>query len=255
MMVAMGRSHDAPWRDFDEITAALARTLPVFEAIEDIAPPAGFRMAGQKVPRQPHRYSGRTAMHANVDVHEPMPPADPDSPLSFSMEGYEGQPPSSLVPRFWAPGWNSMQAVTRFQEEVSGPLRGGDPGRRLIEPRPDAAVRYFSDLPRAFPPRPDQWLLVPLYHIFGSEELSVLSPGIAQLAPAPYLALSPSEAARAGIGDGEHVLLDVEGFQQVLSARLMPSLPQGVAGLPVGLAGMAYIVLPCWAKLSKAMAR
>ena len=70
----LGRSEDAPWRDFDDITAALAQTSPVFEAVKDIAPPAGFRIAGQKVPRQPHRYSGRTAMHANVNVHEPMPP-------------------------------------------------------------------------------------------------------------------------------------------------------------------------------------
>ena len=50
------------------------------------------------------------------------------------MEGYQGQPPAPLIPRFWAPGWNSVQALNKFQEEVGGPLRGGDPGRRLIEP-------------------------------------------------------------------------------------------------------------------------
>ena len=51
------------------------------------------------------------------------------------MEGYYGEhTPPPLIPRFWAPGWNSVQALTRFQEEVNGPLRGGDPGRRLIEP-------------------------------------------------------------------------------------------------------------------------
>ena len=31
--------------------------------------------------------------------------------------------------RLWAPGWNSVQAITKFQEEIGGPLRGGDPGR------------------------------------------------------------------------------------------------------------------------------
>ena len=50
-----------------------------------------------KIPRQPHRYSGRTAINANINVNEPMPPQDKDSPLAFSMEGYEGQPPSSLL--------------------------------------------------------------------------------------------------------------------------------------------------------------
>ena len=47
-------------------------------------------MAGAKIPREPHRYSGRTAMLANISVHEPKPPDDPDSPLSFSMEGTPG---------------------------------------------------------------------------------------------------------------------------------------------------------------------
>ena len=254
MMVAVGRQAEASWRSFDEITAALAEALPIFAAVKDIAPPEGFRMAGQRVPRQPHRYSGRTAMHANLDVHEPMPLADPDSPLSFSMEGSQRQPPPPLVPRFWAPGWNSMQAITRFQEEVNGPLRGGDSGRRLIEPQPDAAIRYFSDLPAEFEPRPDEWLLVPVDHIFGSEELSALSPGIAQLTPAPYLALSASDAAGANIQEGEKVVLAMDGLHQALPVRFLPSLPRGVAGLPVGLPGMMHVTLPGWAKLSKVTA-
>lgn len=254
ILVASGRAEEVPWRNFDDVTAALAQTLPVFAAVPEIAPPAGFRLAGQKVPRQPHRYSGRTAMQANLSVHETRTPADPDSPLTFSMEGYAGQPPAPLVPRFWAPGWNSIQAVTRFQEEVNGPLRGGSSGRRLIEPRPDAAVQNFSEVPPAFEPRPDQWLLVPLYHIFGSEELSVLSPGIAQLMLTPYLGLSPSDAARAGIPEGDSVLLEVDGQRQPLPVRLMPSLPEGVAGLPVGLPSRAYVALPQWARLTKGAA-
>jgi len=44
------------------------------------------------------------------------------------MEGYPAQPPSSLTPFFWAPGWNSIQSVNKFQSEINGPLRGGDPG-------------------------------------------------------------------------------------------------------------------------------
>ncbi len=93
-------------------------------------------MDGQKIPREPHRYSGRTAMHANVSIHEPEQPHDPDTALAFSMEGYPGHPPPPLIPRFWAPGWNSIQALNKFQDEVGGPLSGGDPGERLIEPAP-----------------------------------------------------------------------------------------------------------------------
>jgi 5,5'-dehydrodivanillate O-demethylase len=50
----------------------------------------------------PHRYSGRTAMHANKDVHEPQTAQDKDSPLAFSMEGATGlgPEPAPLIPRW-----------------------------------------------------------------------------------------------------------------------------------------------------------
>ena len=53
--------------------------MPIFQGLPEIAPPADFRVVGQKIPRQPARYSGRTAMWAHRNVHEPQPPEDPDS--------------------------------------------------------------------------------------------------------------------------------------------------------------------------------
>src|SRR5262245_25164508 len=96
LMIAVNPSEDAAWYKLDDVASALAATMPIFSPILRIAPPAGFRIKGQKIPRQPHRYSGRTAMLAHIDVNEPQPPADPDSPLAFSMEGYEWEPPPPL---------------------------------------------------------------------------------------------------------------------------------------------------------------
>ena len=53
-----------------------------------------------------------------------------------------------------------------------------------------------SNAANVFPTRPHfspngQWLAVPLYHIFGSEELSVLAPAIAESRPHGYVALNP----------------------------------------------------------------
>jgi NADH-quinone oxidoreductase subunit G len=203
---ATDRSDAGPWTNLDEIDGALAAALPVFAPILKIAPPANFRIAGQKIPRQPHRYSGRTAMQAQLSVQEPKPPDDPDSPLSFSMEGYEGEPPSSLIPRFWSPGWNSIQSLNKFQDEVGGPLRGGDAGQRLIEPK-QTGPKFYDEVPDAFQRRNDEWLIVPLSHIFGSEELSVLSPAIAARAPQRYLSVNDDDAGRLAISDGEEVEL------------------------------------------------
>jgi NADH-quinone oxidoreductase subunit G len=249
LMGVAGRSEGGPWRNLDGIIAALARELPVFGPVAQIAPPASFRIAGQKVPRQPHRYSGRTAMSANINVSEPKPPDDPDSPLKFSMEGYAGQPPPALIPFFWSPGWNSEQSLNKFQAEVGGELRGGDPGQRLIESVAQAKINYFSEVPAAFAPRAGSWLAVAVHHIFGSEELSSRSAVIAQLTPAPYIALNPADAGRGGFTEGQEVTLSLAGVQRRLRLALWPSLPPGVAGIPAGVPELEWFELPAWAKI------
>jgi hypothetical protein len=105
-------------RLIDQLTAELARELPVFAPLLSVAPPATYRTKGMKIARQPHRYSGRTAMNAGETVFEPKPLDDPQSPLAFSMEGYQGQPPSPLISRYWSPGWNSVQALNKCQVTI-----------------------------------------------------------------------------------------------------------------------------------------
>ncbi len=229
-----------PWQNLDEVLGAMAAHMPQLAAAAEAAPPSTFRIKGEEIPRQPHRYSGRTATLAHITVHEPKPPNDPDSPLAFSMEGYPNEPPAPLIPFFWAPGWNSYQAVNKFQEEIAGPLRGGSAGVRLIEP--GAGDGFVTALPPAFQPRAGEWLLVPRYHIFGSEELSREAPGIAQLSPQPYVALHPEDAAAFGSE------VEVAGRRVPVAAD--PNLPRGVAAVPVGLAPFEGLDLPQWSQIS-----
>jgi NADH-quinone oxidoreductase subunit G len=247
---AIDRGDAESWSNLDQVDLALASELPVFAPILKIAPPANFRIVGQKIPRQPHRYSGRTAMLAQISVHEPKPPDDHDSPLSFSMEGYEGKPPSSLIPRFWAPGWNSIQSLNKFQSEVGGSLHGGDPGQRLIEPAL-ARLKFFGEVPQAFERRSDEWLIVPLYHIFGSEELSVLSPGIAQRLPKLYIALNDHDVVRLGVNYSGEVELNLGGSTYSLPVKGHLAIPEGVAGLPVGLRELPFVDLPAWGRIAR----
>jgi NADH-quinone oxidoreductase subunit G len=248
MMAVADRPEAKTWKLFENITQAITESIPVFKPISEIAPPAGFRISGTKIPRQPHRYSGRTSMFSDKSVHEPKPPEDSDSPLSFSMEGFEGIPPSSLITRFWAPGWNSVQAVNKFQSEIGGPLNGGDPGRRLIEPINIRDISYFEEIPAAFRSDQDELLILPLYHIFGSEELSILAQGIAELAPQPYLGLNPNDMHYLQINEGAEVEIILNGKLLCLPARQIATLPPGTAGLPCGLPGLSGIMLPANAK-------
>jgi NADH-quinone oxidoreductase subunit G len=251
MLRAAGRGEEAPWETLDAITGALAGAMPAFAPIAQLAPPAGPQAAGAKIPRQQHRASGRTAMLANISVHEPRPPDDPDSPLAFSMEGLLTQAPPALITEFWSPGWNSAQAVNKFQSEVGGPLHGGAPGLRLIEPAGEGRPAYFAAVPPVFEAREGALLAVPLYHIFGSEELSVLAPGIAELAPQPYLALNPADAEALGVADGD--ALTGAGDGPPVAARLLPSLPRGIVGVPAGVPGLSGPRAGEWRPVGRAL--
>ena len=83
-------------------------------------------------------------MNANITVSEPKPLQDLDSPLAFSMEGRQENPPSSLVPFYWTPGWNSVQAMYNYLDEPGASMKGGDPGIRLIEPVEGIKNIYFK---------------------------------------------------------------------------------------------------------------
>jgi len=230
-----GHPKSGGWKNLDQIVAAMAETVPVFSTISQIAPGADFREGGTKIPRQSHRYSGRTAILANVDVHEPKPPDDIDSPLAFSMEGYEGQPPSALIPRFWSPGWNSVQALNKFQNEVGGSLRGGDPGRRLIEPAGAAATIYFDEVPPKAQLGSGEWILTRIHHLFGSEELSQTATAIAEQAPRLYLAMHAKDAETLTLAAGETVTIVMGEVRQRLPVIINHSLPRKVVAVPAGL--------------------
>lgn len=237
IMSASSQHRGMSWKNYDDVVAELAREEHVFEGVTKIAPPASYRIAGQKIAREPHRYSGRTANLANINVSEPKPPDDPETPFSFTMEGYQEEPHPALIPRYWSPGWNSVQALNKFQEEVAGPLRGGDPGVRLVEPHEDSEPKYFESVPDQFERRKNKWLIVPLHHIFGSEELSVHTNGVSQLAPNPYMVINPEDAAVLKVNEGNAVEVTTEGESFVVPVKLEATLPTGVVGIPLGLPG------------------
>lgn len=249
MINLTGRDEAREWVNLDDILIAVAQAMPVFEPVPEITPPAGFRIAGERIPRAPSRITGRTAMLANINVHEPKPPEDIDTPMSFTQEGFKGIPPASLMSHYWAPGWNSVQALNKFQSEVAGPLIGGDPGARLIEPADGGGVAYDQQVPQAFQQRQDEWLLLPLFHIYGSEQLSMHAPGVAELAPEPYVALNSAGAETLRVSDSGNVAINLGGIAQNLRLRVDDSLPAGAAGLPAGLPGMPAVELPQWGRL------
>ena len=236
-------SRHVDWTQLDHVIEACVAALPQLKGMVEAAPNASFRIRGQKLARSPHRSSGRTAMRANISVHEPRQPQDKDTMFAFSMEGNNNPlADRNQVPFAWAPGWNSPQAWNKFQSEVGGSLRHGDPGVRMIEAC-EGSLDYFTTIPAAFAADSNQWRVAPYYHLFGSEEMSQRSHVIQQRMPEPYVMVNPADAAQLGVNAGAQVEFTCGGQTLTLPVRLSETLHQGQVGLPLGLPGISPVLV------------
>ncbi len=228
--------NDMAWGSHDALVRACAEST--FPGIETIAPTADFRLAdGSRIPRQTHRYSGRTAMNADINVHEPKTSEDKESPFSYSMEGLNpGDQDGATIPYSWSPGWNSNQSVFKFQQEVGGSLAGGDPGVRLVEiPRAcsEDVDKHDRETASVSNGGNGSLELVPVHLVFGSDELSRYSWPIAKRTPAPFVLLSEADADRLGLQSGMGVKVN-DGTESV-EVRIDTRLAPGLLGVPKGL--------------------
>ena len=228
------------WGNLDVLSREMFESIDLLKGnYPDIWKPDHL-IAGARIARSPHRYTGRTAMHANINVSEPKPPDDCDSPSSFTMEGYQenGPPPGkpwAINPFYWAPGWNSVQAANKYRKFIDNTLPGGDTGIRVIKPKAKSSMAYFKSIPEAFRAKSGQLFIVPIYHIFGSEILSSLSEPVKQRIPKAYIAMNNNEAARLKLQDGELLKINNDKITIEFPLVINNSLPDGLGGLPVAL--------------------
>lgn len=248
-----GRLGQTEFEQFDDVTQACADAVESLNEITQASPPAEHRSRGVKIPRQTHRASGRTAMRANISVHEPKQPQDSDSPLAFTMEGDNNKQPGALLPFVWSPGWNSNQSLHKFQSEVGGGLAGGTAGARLIDTSNSDPQKLTDIRTSDSQHSSEHWQLVPQYRIFGSDELSAKSPAIGELVePSPFIQLSSSDAARLGVSDGQFISVSLpDDGDCAMALQINDSLPAGCAGYSVGLPNAHWLASNAYVMLSK----
>ncbi|WP_024871431.1 NADH-quinone oxidoreductase subunit NuoG [Tolumonas lignilytica] len=223
------------WGDLDDIVTRCADTLPALRGMVDAAPNAKFRIKGLKLARSPHRYSGRTSMRADIDVSEPRTAQDSDSAFTFSMEGYSGSREAfQQVPFAWAPGWNSPSAWNKFQDEVGGHLRAGDPGTHLFDSTSAEIEEYRTTIPATYSPN-GALQIVAYWQLFGSEELTQRSEVMQQRMAKPALYLSEDDVARLDLKDGMTVRFTWDGQAFELPLKVSHHLADGLVGLPLGI--------------------
>jgi NADH-quinone oxidoreductase subunit G len=224
---------------FDQVVAACAKSQAEFTNLVDAAPDQSFRDRGLKIPRQTHRYSGRTAMNAGVNVHEPQQPHDHESPLAFSMEGLNRDQPAALTPYVWSPGWNSNQSLQKFQAEVDGPLKGGTAGVKLLQSSASGATQKASC--EAVEMQAHHWQLVPVHQVHGSDELSVNTDEIAEMAGMGFVSLGAAVAHKLGVSEGDGVVLASGGTEVSLEVRILQRVAKNCIGFGLGYAETLYL--------------
>lgn len=205
--------------------------------IKNTTPDASFRIHGQKLSRAPHRYSGRTSMYTNVNIHEPCIAKDDETMFTFSMEGsHNTQAVHQQVAFAWSPGWNSCQSWNKFQNEIGGNLLHGDPGVCLLKVNDLSDWYWFDIIPKSFESAIDcnKWLIVPYWHLFGSEETSQKSKCIKDCMPVPYAMLNISDAVKLNIQKNMWIRLKCMNMVLCLPIKFSINLPIGHVGLPLG---------------------
>jgi NADH-quinone oxidoreductase subunit G len=239
------------WNKFDDVAESLTNEISLFSKLKIYMPDADSRQLDSKIPRQTIRYSGRTAMNADIAVSEPGLTQDKDSPLAFSMEGLQENPPSSLVPFYWNPGWNSVQALYGYLTEPGAAMKGGDAGVRLIEPSTESGANYYEREIRSTKLDDSELMIIPVYSIFGSDELSSVSSSILKRIPDPFVLMNSADAALHKMNDGEVVQLECLKIRIKVFVRIAKSIQQGSAGLSVYLPGLPFIDFPVIGRLHK----
>ncbi|MEH6626809.1 MAG: NADH-quinone oxidoreductase subunit NuoG [Motiliproteus sp.] len=224
--------------DFADARSALQACLqaePMLAALESVLVDPDLRYKGMKIARMSPRSSGRTAMLAQVSVHEPKQTVDNESALAFTMEGVPftamaaGQPSGGLMPFSWYPGWNSNQSIHKFLQEVGGPVKGAAAGVRLsLHSHPDLNTEWVEP-PKKPRGKADHLLLLTTAQIFGSDELSVLSPAIAERSKPAQLSLHPEDANAFNIKADDLVQVSFDHHHIQLSVVIQSEQAKRVA--------------------------
>ena len=104
----------------------------------------------------------------------------------------------------------------------------------MFEPPAPNGQAWYSAIPPAFEPRQGEWLLLPMFHFIGSEELSVAARGLSELRTKPHVAVNCADLA-----EGTEVEVSCAGGTFRLPVRRRSDLPRGAACLSAGIAPLS----------------
>lgn len=217
--------------NIDALTNQMAGEFEVLADFNNHVMKSSFRVCGQKIPRAASEQSGRTAIYANETMHEPKPVQDKDSPYSFSMEGARSGVQGAQAAVFWAPKWNSVQALNKFQDEVGGPLVGGPTGVLLFARQDGKSLQYF-EVGKSHCESSGDFKLVSGHNMYRSDFRSGHVDAFRQCAPKERILISGADAKKRNLSNNEVLTLALGAREIKLSCEIREEIPEGWLVVP-----------------------
>ncbi|XRX43222.1 MAG: NADH-quinone oxidoreductase subunit NuoG [Buchnera aphidicola (Tetraneura sorini)] len=235
------------WNSIEDVINSLIKSFPFLKKIKKASYNSNFRIKGQKIARSPHRYSGRTAQFSHKNVHENSQPIDINSMFSFSMEGNNQLSySSSQIPFSWFPGWNSSQSWNKFQDEIGGNLKNGNPGIRIFNDLKNCDIKNINFIPNLKETIIDKnnFLVVPYYTLFNNEELSNRSELIRKnFSKENFARISIADSKKLDLFEGDMIQFYYLDTKFILHIKISKFLKSGQIGLSVGNSSIPLFLL------------
>jgi NADH-quinone oxidoreductase subunit G len=147
------------------------------------------------------------------------------------MEGAPINVPSSLNALIWSPGWNSNEAINKFQDEVDGHLKGGDAGVLIVTKQAATKTLIFPKS-ESIALQPGQLLGLPQQRLFDGDRRMALSLALVQRAEKSQAQINSATAKQNGLAMDRKINISLNGSTIDLTLVINEALPDGALLLP-----------------------
>ncbi|QJC36237.1 NADH-quinone oxidoreductase subunit NuoG [Enterobacteriaceae endosymbiont of Donacia cincticornis] len=221
----------------DEIIKKCEKYIPRLNGISLAAPPATYKVYNRKFARTPIRYSGRTSMFSHINVHEPQQPKDKDTIFSFSMEGNYGSNINyKHIPFLWAPGWNSSQALHKFQKEIGVSSKYGITGFKICQKNKyKVHIKRIYHVCNNINNNHNQLIIIAHQNLFQNNSVIQKSNLIKKYFNNYYIIFNKNDAKQLGILNNDLVQIYCLKNKFILKTHISNFLNKGLVSLPLGV--------------------
>ena len=119
-------------------------------------------------------------------------------------------------------------------------MKDGDPGIPLFNLKTGATPTFFHDIPEAFTPRQNKWLVLPQYDVLASGEFSIYTKGIRELSKQPYVFVSVEDAKKLNVINDAILTIRADDNEYELPVKTSNELKDGILLISAELAGINW---------------